>query len=99
MSKKLVVKSGSEIEVNGSYFAYRLIRSRIPKGSALEPVLFNIFVNDLDTVTLIGFSGHMKLKGSVDNHNGWQDCHPEGPGQMERIDRWTPWSGLIVDLL
>lgn len=99
MSKKLVVKSGSETEVNGSYFACRLIRSGIPKGSALEPVLFNIFVNNLDTVTLIEFSGHMKLKGSVDNHNGWQDCHPERPGQMERIDRWTPWSGLIVDLL
>lgn len=68
MSKKQVVKSGSKIEVSGSYFASRLV-SGIPKGSALAPLLFNIFVNSLDEVTLIEFSGHVKLKGSVDNLN------------------------------
>lgn len=70
MSKKTVVKSGSEMEFSGSYFSCRLIRSEIPKESALGPVLFNIFVNNLDKATLIEFSGHMKLKGSVDNLNG-----------------------------
>lgn len=67
MSKKSVVKSGSEIEVGGSYFTW-LIRSRVPKGSALGSVLFKVFVNDLNQ-TLIESSGYMKLKGSVDNLN------------------------------
>lgn len=69
MSKKPVVKSGSEIEVGGSYFPCRLIRSGTPKGSAMGPVLFKIFVNNLDEATVIEFSGYMKLKGNVDNLN------------------------------
>lgn len=68
MSKKQVVKSGSEREVSGSCFACRLIRHGIAKGSALAPLLFNVFVNSLDEATLVEFSGNVKLKGSVDNH-------------------------------
>lgn len=72
--------------ISGLKSSWEPIISAVPQGSILDPVLFNIFIKDLDDVvqcTLNKFAGDTKLRAVA---------HVRAAviqGDLDRLERWA----------
>jgi ribonucleases P/MRP protein subunit RPP40 len=87
------------VVIGGKYSGWRAVLSGMPQGSVLGPVLFNIFINDLDdTATakqlLKKFADDTKICQIIENQQGSSEMQ----ATLNRLCSWADTWGMMFNV-
>ena len=87
------------VSVRGKFSGWKQVLSGVPQGSVVGPVLFLLFINDLDKTitrkqTLKKFADNTKVAQVIEN----ADDEVELQGTLDRLVRWADTWGMAFNV-